>query len=72
VKQRPQQGHKPEQLKVGLHMIGFVADNTKETAIFRLAHTFTKSARNRAGRQPSRAIRRFARPSALRGDVDTA
>src|SRR6202035_4663990 len=37
-------GHKPEQLKVGLHMIGFVADTTKEAAdVFfpGYAHTFT-------------------------------
>ena len=47
-------GHKPEQLKVGLHMIGFVGDTTKEAADVFSPATPTPSrklARNAAGRQ---------------------
>jgi probable LLM family oxidoreductase len=51
-------GHKPEQLKVGLHMIGFVGDTTKEAAdVFfpGYAHTFTEIGKERGWPPTTRA-----------------
>jgi len=51
-------GHAPEKLKVGLHMIGFAADTTKEAAdIFYpgYAHTFTEIGKERGWPPTTRA-----------------
>ena len=43
-------GHKPEQLRVGLHLIGFVGDTTKQAAddfFPGYAHTFTEIGKER-------------------------
>jgi probable LLM family oxidoreductase len=70
-------GHKPEQLKVGLHMIGFVADTTKEAAdVFfpGYAHTFTEIGRERGWPPTTRAqfdALRGPKGALLIGDVDT-
>jgi probable LLM family oxidoreductase len=70
-------GHKPEQLKVGLHMIGFVADTTKEAAdVFfpGYAHTFTEIGRERGWPPTTRAqfdALRGPKGALLVGDVDT-
>jgi probable LLM family oxidoreductase len=70
-------GHKPEQLKVGLHMIGFVADTTKEAAdVFfpGYAHTFTEIGKERGWPPTTRAqfdALRGPKGALLIGDVDT-
>jgi probable LLM family oxidoreductase len=70
-------GHKPEQLKVGLHMIGFVADTTKEAAdVFfpGYAHTFTEIGKERGWPPTTRAQfdgLRGPKGALLIGDVDT-
>jgi probable LLM family oxidoreductase len=70
-------GHKPEQLKVGLHMIGFVADATKEAAdVFfpGYAHTFTEIGKERGWPPTTRAqfdALRGPKGALLIGDVDT-
>jgi probable LLM family oxidoreductase len=70
-------GHKPEQLKVGLHMIGFVADTTKEAAdVFfpGYAQTFTEIGRERGWPPTTRAqfdALRGPKGALLIGDVDT-
>jgi probable LLM family oxidoreductase len=70
-------GHKPEQLKVGLHMIGFVADSTKEAAdVFfpGYAHTFTEIGKERGWPPTTRAqfdALRGPKGALLIGDVDT-
>jgi probable LLM family oxidoreductase len=70
-------GHKPEQLKVGLHMIGFVADTTKEAAdVFfpGYAHTFTEIGKERGWPPTTRAqfdALRGPKGALLVGDVDT-
>jgi probable LLM family oxidoreductase len=70
-------GHKPEQLKVGLHMIGFVGDTTKEAAdVFfpGYAHTFTEIGRERGWPPTTRAqfdALRGPKGALLIGDVDT-
>ena len=51
-------GHKPEQLKVGLHMIGFLGDTTKEAAddfFPGYAHTFTEIGKERGWPATTRA-----------------
>jgi probable LLM family oxidoreductase len=51
-------GHKPEKLKVGLHMIGFLGDNTKEAAddfFPGYAHTFTEIGKERGWPPTTRA-----------------
>jgi probable LLM family oxidoreductase len=69
--------HKPEQLKVGLHMIGFVADTTKEAAdVFfpGYAHTFTEIGKERGWPPTTRAqfdALRGPKGALLIGDVDT-
>src|ERR1700693_1540532 len=70
-------GHKPEQLKVGLHMIGFLGDTTKEAAdtfFPGYAHTFTEIGKERGWPPTTRAqfdASRGARGALLIGDVDT-
>jgi probable LLM family oxidoreductase len=70
-------GHKPEQLKVGLHMIGFVADTTKEAAdVFfpGYAHTFTEIGKERGWPPTTRAqfdALRGPKGALLIGDADT-
>ncbi|HWZ24732.1 MAG TPA: LLM class flavin-dependent oxidoreductase [Verrucomicrobiae bacterium] len=70
-------GHKPEQLKVGLHLIGFVADTTKEAAdVFfpGYAHTFTEIGKERGWPPTTRAqfdALRGPKGALLIGDVDT-
>jgi probable LLM family oxidoreductase len=70
-------GHKPEQLKVGLHMIGFVADTTKEGAdVFfpGYAQTFTEIGKERGWPPTTRAqfdALRGPKGALLIGDVDT-
>jgi probable LLM family oxidoreductase len=70
-------GHKPEQLKVGLHMIGFVGDTTKEAAdVFfpGYAHTFTEIGKERGWPPTTRAqfdAVRGPKGALLIGDVDT-
>jgi probable LLM family oxidoreductase len=70
-------GHKPEQLKVGLHMIGFVADTTKEAAdVFfpGYAQTFTEIGKERGWPPTTRAqfdALRGPKGALLIGDVDT-
>ena len=70
-------GHKPEQLKVGLHMIGFVGDTTKEAAdVFfpGYAHTFTEIGKERGWPPTTRAqfdALRGPQGALLIGDVDT-
>jgi len=70
-------GHKPEQLKVGLHMIGFVADTTKEAAdVFfpGYAQTFTEIGKERGWPPNTRAqfdALRGPKGALLIGDVDT-
>jgi probable LLM family oxidoreductase len=70
-------GHKPEQLKVGLHMIGFVGDTTKEAAdVFfpGYAHTFTEIGKERGWPPTTRAqfdALRGPKGALLIGDVDT-
>jgi probable LLM family oxidoreductase len=70
-------GHKPEQLKVGLHMIGFVGDATKEAAdVFfpGYAHTFTEIGKERGWPPTTRAqfdALRGPKGALLIGDVDT-
>ncbi|MDQ1408914.1 MAG: hypothetical protein QOJ41_649 [Acidobacteriaceae bacterium] len=70
-------GHKPEQLKVGLHMIGFVGDTTKEAAdVFfpGYAHTFTEIGKER-GWPPTTRVQfdalRGPKGALLIGDADT-
>jgi probable LLM family oxidoreductase len=70
-------GHKPEQLKVGLHMIGFVGDTTKEAAdVFfpGYAQTFTEIGKERGWPPTTRAqfdALRGPKGALLIGDVDT-
>jgi probable LLM family oxidoreductase len=70
-------GHKPEQLKVGLHMIGFLADTAKEAAdVFfpGYAHTFTEIGKERGWPPTTRAqfdALRGPKGALLIGDVDT-
>ena len=70
-------GHKPEQLKVGLHMIGFVGDTTREAAdVFfpGYAHTFTEIGKERGWPPTTRAqfdALRGPKGALLIGDVDT-
>jgi probable LLM family oxidoreductase len=70
-------GHKPEKLKVGLHMIGFVGDTTKEAAdVFfpGYAHTFTEIGKERGWPPTTRAqfdAVRGPKGALLIGDVDT-
>jgi probable LLM family oxidoreductase len=70
-------GHKPEDLKVGLHMIGFVADSIKEAAdVFfpGYAHTFTEIGKERGWPPTTRAqfdALRGPKGALLIGDVDT-
>src|SRR6202790_5340419 len=70
-------GHKPEQLKVGLHMIGFIANTTKEAAdVFfpGYAHTFTEIGKERGWPPTTRAqfdALRGPKGALLIGDVDT-
>ena len=70
-------GHKPEQLKVGLHMIGFVADTTKEAAdVFfpGYAQTFTEIGKERGWPPTTRAqfdALRGPKGALLIGDVHT-
>jgi probable LLM family oxidoreductase len=70
-------GHKPEQLKVGLHMIGFVGDTTQEAAdVFfpGYAHTFTKIGKERGWPPTTRAqfdALRGPKGALLIGDLDT-
>jgi len=70
-------GHKLEDLKVGLHMVGFVADTTKEAAdVFfpGYAHTFTEIGKERGWPPITRAqfeALRGPKGAMLIGDVDT-
>ena len=70
-------GHKLEDLKVGLHMIGFVADTTKEAAdVFfpGYAHTFTEIGKERGWPPTTRAqfdALRGPKGALLIGDVQT-
>src|ERR1700676_957120 len=70
-------GHKLEDLKVGLHMIGFVGDTTKEAAdVFfpGYAHTFTEIGKERGWPPTTRAqfdALRGPKGALLIGDVDT-
>src|SRR6202162_1057208 len=70
-------GHKHAQLTVGLHMIGFVADTTKEAAdVFfpGYAHTFTEIGKERGWPPTTRAqfdALRGPKGALLIGDVDT-
>src|SRR6202030_2613961 len=70
-------GHKHEQLKVSLHLIGFVADTTKEAAdVFfpGYAHTFTEIGKERGWPPTTRAqfdALRGPKGALLIGDVDT-
>jgi probable LLM family oxidoreductase len=70
-------GHKPEQLKVGLHMIGFVGDTSKEAAdVFfpGYAQTFTEIGKERGWPPTTRAqfdALRGPKGALLIGDVDT-
>ena len=70
-------GHKLEDLKVGLHMIGFVADTTKEAAdVFfpGYAHTFTEIGKERGWPPTTRAqfdALRGPKGALLIGDADT-
>ena len=70
-------GHKLEDLKVGLHMIGFVADTSKEAAdVFfpGYAHTFTEIGKERGWPPTTRAqfdALRGPKGALLIGDVDT-
>src|ERR1700674_1493160 len=70
-------GHKLEDLKVGLHMIGFVADTTKEAAdVFfpGYAQTFTEIGKERGWPPTTRAqfdALRGPKGALLIGDVDT-
>jgi probable LLM family oxidoreductase len=70
-------GHKPEDLKVGLHMVGFVADTTKEAAdVFfpGYAYTFTEIGKERGWPPTTRAqfdALRGPKGALLIGDVDT-
>ena len=48
-------GFTPEQLRVGLHCIGFLGDTTQQAAddfFPGYAHTFTEIGKERVGRQP--------------------
>jgi probable LLM family oxidoreductase len=70
-------GRKLEDLKVGLHMVGFVADTTKEAAdVFfpGYAHTFTEIGKERGWPPTTRAqfdALRGPKGALLIGDVDT-
>ena len=70
-------GHKPEQLKVGLHMVGFLGDTTKEAAdtfFPGYAHTFTEIGKERGWPPTTRAqfdALRGPKGALLIGDVDT-
>lgn len=70
-------GHKPDQLKLGLHMIGFLGDTTKEAAdVFfpGYAHTFTEIGKERGWPPTTRAqfdALRGPKGALLIGDVDT-
>src|SRR6202035_1594036 len=70
-------GHKPEQLKVGLHMVGFLDDTTKEAAdtfFPGYAHTFTEIGKERGWPPTTRAqfdALRGPKGALLIGDVDT-
>ena len=70
-------GHNPEDLKVGLHMVGFVADTTKEAAdVFfpGYAYTFTEIGKERGWPPTTRAqfdALRGPKGALLIGDVDT-
>jgi probable LLM family oxidoreductase len=51
-------GHSPEQLKVGLHMVGFLADTTEQAAdefFPGYAHTFTELGKERGWRPATRS-----------------
>jgi probable LLM family oxidoreductase len=51
-------GHSPEQLKVGLHMVGFLADTTEQAAdefFPGYAHTFTEIGKERGWRPATRS-----------------
>jgi probable LLM family oxidoreductase len=70
-------GHKPEQLKVGLHMVGFLGDTTKEAAdtfFPGYAHTFTEIGKERGWPPTTRAqfdALRGPKGALLIGDVET-
>src|SRR6202162_4688015 len=70
-------GHKHAQLTVGLHMIGFLGDTTKEAAdtfFPGYAHTFTEMGRERGWPPTTRAqfdALRGPKGALLIGDVDT-
>jgi probable LLM family oxidoreductase len=70
-------GHAPEKLKVGLHMIGFAADTTREAAdIFYpgYAHTFTEIGKERGWPPTTRAqfdATRGPKGALLIGDAPT-
>jgi probable LLM family oxidoreductase len=70
-------GHKPEQLKVALHMVGFLGDTTKEAAdtfFPGYAHTFTEIGKERGWPPTTRAqfdALRGLKGALLIGDVDT-
>lgn len=70
-------GHKPEQLKVGLHMIGFLGDTTKEAAndfFPGYAHTFTEIGKERGWPPTTRAqfdALRLPTGALLIGDAET-
>jgi probable LLM family oxidoreductase len=70
-------GHSPEKLQVGLHMIGFLADTTKEAAdIFYpgYAHTFTEIGKERGWPPTTRAqfdATRSSTGALLIGDAET-
>ena len=70
-------GYKPEQLKVGLHMIGFLGDTTKEAAddfFPGYAHTFTEIGKERGWPPTTRAqfdALRTPTGALLIGDAET-
>jgi probable LLM family oxidoreductase len=70
-------GHHPEQLKVGLHMIGFLGDTTKEAAddfFPGYAHTFTEIGKERGWPPTTRAqfdALRTPTGALLIGDAET-
>jgi alkanesulfonate monooxygenase SsuD/methylene tetrahydromethanopterin reductase-like flavin-dependent oxidoreductase (luciferase family) len=70
-------GHKEEQLKVGLHMIGFLGDTTAQTAddfFPGYAHTFTEIGKERGWPPTTRAqfdALRGPKGALLIGDAET-
>src|SRR5258708_33398465 len=70
-------GHSPERLKVGLHMIGFLADSTEQAAdefFPGYAHTFTEIGKERGWPPaPRRQVEPLRAPTGalLIGDADT-